>query len=518
MERTLVTHDDWKKNATKAQILCAAQEIFRDQLSSPEGQIAQDYLNKRGFTPEQIKNLGFGYTLNHPRKLIDKLLPLNYSIQDLEEASLASSYGHNHYDFFRHRLTIPIHDKQGKLIAFGGRALGEQQQKYKNSRYDKGQVLFGLYNAKQAIRQKSQAIVVEGYLDALQLQENGFKETVACQGTSLTSQQLKLLSSLCGLVYIIFDGDAAGTRAYEKLLKSAIEVPNILLKVVKLPSTDDPDSFIRNQGGEELKKLLNKAEDLIPFIIRQRFSGKINLNLNELDETLNFLIQTTQEPIQKEFILQEIVKLLGLDKKTLQNRLSLHEKRYSLDHKESRLNEEKNLPLKTSKTALLHPPSEIEQEYISQLFLSSPQELELELEKIDAFIKQYTQYIGPWKIFVDDILTALALRQEPAKSNFRIWTSYQEQVISQFIENLLLKKEAFFGQNRLEKINHLQLIIEKKNLRNTLSSLKKKLSIQAVSQTKSEKTWQQTALSIQKLCSELKKIDERLKQNNLNSL
>src|SRR5690606_5820109 len=156
------------------------------------------------------------------------------------------------YDFFQHRLMIPILDRYGRVIAFGGRTLGNDPAKYKNSRetalFDKSATLFGWHRAREAIREKGFAIVVEGYMDALQLWNFGFTQTVACLGTALTLEHLKQLSQITERVYLLFDGDFAGHNASLRTVQHALEVPKPQIKVVALPAKEDPDSYLRKAG------------------------------------------------------------------------------------------------------------------------------------------------------------------------------------------------------------------------------------------------------------------------------
>ena len=201
----------WQESARKTRVLAEAQQYFTRCLREPQGAEARAYLEKRGF-PETFWDVnGFGYSPDSGDALISHLKGLGYSMSEMEDVSLANSFRGRSFDFFRHRVMVPIRDVQGRLIAFGGRALSnDQQQKYKNSRYDKGSVLFGLDHARKIARSRQRAIVVEGYLDALKMRMSGFPETVACQGTALTPEHLRSLRSATSEVVLLFDGDKAG--------------------------------------------------------------------------------------------------------------------------------------------------------------------------------------------------------------------------------------------------------------------------------------------------------------------
>ena len=182
-------------------ILQTAQEYFLTNLER-NGRHVKEYLINRGFKEDVIKEYGFGFAPDHSMGLVSHLLKLGFSLQDATTASVAtqSQRDHKTYDFFRNRLMIPIKDHHGRLIAYGGRTMGDDPAKYKNSRetplFDKSHTLYGLDRAKEHIRRKRRAIVVEGYMDALQLWNHGFGETVACLGTALTPQQMQMMRQM----------------------------------------------------------------------------------------------------------------------------------------------------------------------------------------------------------------------------------------------------------------------------------------------------------------------------------
>ena len=191
-------------------LLRDAHEFFIGNLKSARGQTASRYLEGRGYSKEQIEEYKFGLSPDQPFALIQYLLKKGYSIKDMIESSVASPSKRDGkaYDFFRHRLIIPIYDKYGRVIAFGGRTMGNDPAKYKNSRetplFDKSLVLYGFQTARTEMRQKKRAIVAEGYMDVLQLWNFGFKESVACLGTALTLAQLRQISNSTGVVYLLF--------------------------------------------------------------------------------------------------------------------------------------------------------------------------------------------------------------------------------------------------------------------------------------------------------------------------
>ena len=209
------------------------------------------------------------------------------SNQTLEEAGLVRrrSEGTSYFDLFRHRLIIPICDDQGRVIAFGGRTLGDDQIKYLNSPetalYTKGQHLFAFNLAKEAIKAKDAVIVVEGYFDAITPHQCGFTNTVATLGTALTVQQAKMLVRYTDSkrVFLSFDSDAAGVKAVERGVETLNEVAEgvgIELRVISLPGSKDPDECLRLPDGSELfQKAIDEAPRLLDHQINKALA-KVN--------------------------------------------------------------------------------------------------------------------------------------------------------------------------------------------------------------------------------------------------
>jgi DNA primase len=239
-----------------------AAEYYTRLLNDPaEGLIARQYLEGRGLSEDIIKRFRLGYVPSNWDGLLRYLTEANkVSASTLEEAGLVRrrSEGTGYFDLFRHRLMIPISDDQGRVIAFGGRTLGDDQIKYLNSPetplYTKGQHLFGFHLAKEDIKAKDAVIVVEGYFDAITPHQFGFTNTVATLGTALTAQQAKMLVRYTESkrVFLSFDADAAGAKAVERGVETLTEVAQgvgIDLRVITVPGSKDPDECLRSPDG-----------------------------------------------------------------------------------------------------------------------------------------------------------------------------------------------------------------------------------------------------------------------------
>jgi DNA primase len=254
--------------------LDAAQAFYEKQLEQHAA--ARAYLRQRGYEGPFVTETGFGVAPEGWDALVSNLRGLGFSGELLEQAGLASrSERGTQVDFLRNRLTIPIRDARGRLVAFGGRIMGEGQPKYLNTRdtplFHKGETLFGFHRAKGAV--KEGALVVEGYFDVLQLHQQGIHQAMAPLGTALTEDHLRLIGRFTRRVVLCFDGDAAGRRAMEKSLRLALPL-GFEVRLLELPPGEDPDTWCLKLGGEAFRDLLKAVPDWTAFMVDRALEGK----------------------------------------------------------------------------------------------------------------------------------------------------------------------------------------------------------------------------------------------------
>src|SRR5574337_316172 len=231
-----------------------AGRFFASQLSgTTEGRVARAYLADRGLTDEVVGRFRLGYAPSDGQALTRQLSEGGFEVALLEKSGLVlyDAERQRHYDRFRRRIIFPIANESGKLVAFGGRALGDDQPKYLNSPetpiYTKGRVLYHLDRAAPAIRKLDYTILVEGYMDCIAVASSGIENVVASCGTSLTESQIRLLGRYSRRVVVNYDPDSAGVAATERSLALLLE-EGFEAKVLALAGGLDPDSFIRQQG------------------------------------------------------------------------------------------------------------------------------------------------------------------------------------------------------------------------------------------------------------------------------
>ncbi len=260
-------------------VMTAAQDFFVRQLGSIEGAKARDYLEKRCIEPETIKRFGFGFAPDN-RGAIKSALQ-EFGEEKLIEAGLLISVEDKEpYDRFRGRLMIPIRDPRGRVIAFGGRILGDGEPKYLNSPdtplFDKGRTLYNLDQASPASRQTGRVIVCEGYMDVIALAQVGITDAVAPLGTAVTEQQIQMLWRLTEKPLLCFDGDNAGQKAAMRAAMRALPLlkPGHSLNFVTMPEGQDPDDVVRSSGSIAFADLLEQAEPLVEKLWKAEYSAE----------------------------------------------------------------------------------------------------------------------------------------------------------------------------------------------------------------------------------------------------
>ncbi|MFZ5791611.1 MAG: DNA primase [Pseudomonadota bacterium] len=260
----------------------AAARFFEAELKGPRGKAARDYLESRALVEETIHRFRLGYAPDARGALKEALTKQGFPEALLVEAGLLikPEDGGSAYDRFRGRVIFPIADRRGRVIAFGGRVMGEGQPKYLNSPetplFHKGRVLFGLAQAAEAIRETSEVVVAEGYMDVIAMSQAGLSQAVAPLGTALTEEQILLLWRLAPEPILCFDGDAAGERAAARAADRALPLlkPGCSLRFALLPPGEDPDSLVRRRGTGALTERLKAALPLAELLWRLETAGR----------------------------------------------------------------------------------------------------------------------------------------------------------------------------------------------------------------------------------------------------
>lgn len=250
-----------------------ACRVYEKQFGDHSSKAAKNYLLKRGLSEETLKTFRVGFAPDSWDTVTLGVMKLGLSKEVLTRSGLLMpKNGGGYYDRFRNRIMFPIMDINGKVQAFGGRIFGDAEgAKYMNSPetpiYHKGRTLFGLNQCRDEIRSSRTAILVEGYMDLIRLYQEGYHNVVAGTGTAFTPEQAGLIKRFADKVLVCYDGDAAGQKAAQKagltLLDKGLDV-----RIIRLPSGEDPDSFFDSQDAKAFNKLIETALDFMTFVLR----------------------------------------------------------------------------------------------------------------------------------------------------------------------------------------------------------------------------------------------------------
>jgi DNA primase len=307
-----------------------AAKFYYDTLMSAAGAKALDYMHKRGFDDAVIRKFGIGYSPPLWDGLMKHAQRKSVSFEVLFKAGLLiRKDGGGYYDRFRGRVMIPIINLSKKVVGFGGRILVDDKKspKYINSPetlvYQKSNLLFGLFLTREAIRNESHAIFVEGYTDLISLYKSGVHNVVATSGTALTTGQAQLIKRYADYVVLIYDSDAAGTaaamRGADIFLNAGLE-----LKIAELPRGHDPDSFIVERGVDAFKRLVGNAQSFIQFKIKKMSEGHQLDDTSQRARIIQSLLESIsliKDRIRKSLALKEVAEHFMLDERVLSDQL-----------------------------------------------------------------------------------------------------------------------------------------------------------------------------------------------------
>jgi DNA primase len=297
-ERSPEERKENQQRAALVEMHRVAQTFFTKHLeSTAEGKVARAYLEDRGLDKAAIDQFGIGYAPSGGDVLL-RALKQKYPEKLLVESGLVSrDQSSRMFDRFRRRITFPIANESGKIIAFGCRALGDDMPKYLNSPetpiYSKGNVLYHLDRAKEGLRRSDFAVLVEGYMDAIAVARAGISNVVASCGTSLAEPQIKLLARFTRRVIVNYDPDTAGQTATERSISLLLE-QDFEVRVLALPGKADPDKFIRERGADAYIKVLKEAPPYVDYLIARARRMDLATGEGKL-RAVNFLLPYVQK-------------------------------------------------------------------------------------------------------------------------------------------------------------------------------------------------------------------------------
>lgn len=422
-----------------------ANDFYQNQLwDSEEGKmIGLSYFKERELKEEIIKKFQLGYSPEKKDAFTEFALEKGYTKEILEKSGL-SIFPENSpsgIDRFRERVTFPIHSFSGRVLGFGARILKNNVKtaKYLNSPeteiYHKSNVLYGLSQGKQSISKKDVCLLVEGYMDVISLHQSGIENVVASSGTSLTTEQIKLIKRLTENVTILFDGDNAGIKASFRSIDMLL-TEGMNIRVLLFPDGDDPDSFARKHPHEFVENYIaNEAKDFIEF--------KAEILLKEASD----------DPIKKAEAIRNIVKSVGFVPNALKREIYLKEVSNKFGLSEQSLSNELNVQRQIIQGQTVHQPKE----NIPTKLEVVPQENESSKEDVFLFdlLSQENKLIDLMLMFGDMVLHRKNDNSEP----------YEITVIEEILQHFEEEYYTFQNDSNLKIIESIKEGIENSELR-----------------------------------------------------
>jgi len=325
--------EEQKKTNRQKQVLMSinlqAAKYFHEMLFSEKGSAARSYLKKRGITEQTIKKFGLGYSPGNWDDLYIYLKDKKFDDDSIVKSGVAIRGKNGRiYDRFRNRIMFPIFDVRGDVIAFGGRVMDDSLPKYLNSPetlvYNKGRHLYALNFAKNSGDKR--LIIVEGYMDVISLYQHGINNAVASLGTSMTENQGRLLKKYAEKVVIAYDADTAGQSATLRSL-DILDSIGCSVMVITIPDGKDPDEYIKKNGADRFKKLIDNASSLIEYKIK---SIKKGIDTNTTEGKIAFLkkaaqlLSSIQNDVEREMYIKKISGEYGISEESMASEVIKH--------------------------------------------------------------------------------------------------------------------------------------------------------------------------------------------------
>ncbi|GMV95603.1 MAG: hypothetical protein AMXMBFR82_53810 [Candidatus Hydrogenedentota bacterium] len=296
-----------------------AARFFTETLKDPlKGGKARQYLKTRNLKEETTRAFGVGFAPDTWSAFRDAAREAGFTDRELDASGLVKRGDRGYYDGFRNRLMIPIRDVSGNICAFGGRDLsGDSQAKYINSPetalYKKSRVLYGLYEARDALRKEKQALLVEGYFDLMRCVDAGVRNVVATCGTALTPEQAALIRRYVPEVVVVFDGDAAGVRAAIRGI-AILTAAGLTVRALVLPGGQDPDDYIHEHGVDAFRELVDNALDFVTFYVRMNGERRGTIEgRSDIAREVFTIIQAVDDVLRVDEYLKRLANELGAD-------------------------------------------------------------------------------------------------------------------------------------------------------------------------------------------------------------
>jgi len=348
---------EMRQTRTLTDALDFASRFYQSALDSPQGEYARDYLKQRGLTGDIIRQYQVGYAPASGTALVDasdkELLATL-----IETGTISDKYDRLR-DLFRNRVMFPIRNTRGKTVAFGGRTLGDDKAKYINSpesdAFHKSREIYGLYEARQTLKQLDKLLVVEGYMDVIALAQHGIHYAVATLGTATNQDSLTALLRQVRHIVFCFDGDQAGFKAADRAMENALELmaDGMHLQFLMLPEGEDPDTLVRKEGPEAFTKRIEEATPFSRYLFDRQSEGldlALPENRGELRARVEPMLNKMPKSSLRDAMWHEMLRLCS-GRNQWQNRPKGRQGQWQGQRRE-RINEER-VGVKASKDCIL---------------------------------------------------------------------------------------------------------------------------------------------------------------------
>ena len=478
VEETIVSNEDIEQ-ANEKESMYLVSEFARDyfhktMLNTDEGQaIGLSYFKERGFTKDTIEKFQLGYSPDIWDAFTKEALGKAYKLEYLEKTGLTivKQEDGKTFDRFKGRVMFPIQSMSGRVLGFGGRILTNDKKaaKYLNSPeseiYHKSKVLYGIFQAKQAIAKQDNCYLVEGYTDVIQFNQSGIENVVASSGTALTPDQIRLVNRLTNNITVLFDGDAAGLRASIRGIDLILEA-GMNVKVCSFPDGEDPDSFAKNNSYDVLKQYLEEnSKDFIQFkadlLVKEAYNDPIKKA--ELIRDMVNSISKISDTIKREVYIKECSRIMDISEDVLYNTLaqmlkkdiSEANKKYTEEKKAFEVHKN-NEQLQPEKINILY---ELEQKIIEILLINGSKTddfTETFLSKDEAGniveVKETNTYKVYEKIY-------LALQEDEIELSNPIFKTIYSDIINYYNQNIQFEIDKYISQTSPEIANKITSIL-----------------------------------------------------------
>lgn len=478
VEETIVTNEDLEQ-ANEKESMYLVSEFARDyfhktMLNTDEGQaIGLSYFKERGFTKDTIEKFQLGYSPDSWDAFTKEALGKAYKLEYLEKTGLTivKQEDGKTFDRFKGRVMFPIQSMSGRVLGFGGRILTNDKKaaKYLNSPeseiYHKSKVLYGIFQAKQAIAKQDTCYLVEGYTDVIQFNQSGIENVVASSGTALTPDQIRLVNRLTNNITVLFDGDAAGLRASIRGIDLILEA-GMNVKVCSFPDGEDPDSFAKNNSYDVLKQYLDEnSKDFIQFkadlLVKEANNDPIKKA--ELIRDMVNSISKISDFIKREIYIKECSRIMDITEEVIRNTLAQIEKKDVSDANKKFTEEKKafevhknNENLQPAKIDILY---ELEQKIIEILLVNGSEtedftETFLAEDETGnlAEVKETNAYKIYEKIY-------LALQEDEIELSNPIFKTIYTDIINYYNQNIEFEIDKYISQTSPEIANKITSIL-----------------------------------------------------------